>query len=186
MDRFGGEVPAEPHPYVDSALYDAIDQAWKSVPLASRREMLGNMQANLEMMSTDGRICSGTAMSGTDIMVHVTQCDLLYLHRELGYPKHILQPLFACDNDADVQGFLSDQFPDLPFLASTVAELSEFKAKNLLKKNEWRVIPDVELIGMGFVCTSLTKQSSKSKIKGASAVVRERQVLALLRAPVRW
>ena len=184
-------------PHVDTAIYDAIDQAWRSVPLGTRRKMLANVKANLEMMSDGQTICSGTAMSGTDIMVHVTQCELHYLHRELDYPKHILKPLFACDTDPNVQGFLADQFPDLPLLVNSVAELSNFKAQNLLKKNEWRVIPDVELIGMGFVCTSVTKQSSKSKTnrgcvsrgegatgisfgESASAVVKRRALLSFL------
>ena len=127
---FEGKEPELHDPYVDTALYGAIGQAWLSVPLGTCREMLANIQANLEMMSDGNVICSGTAMSGTDIMVHSTQCDLLYLSREFGYPRHMLRALFACDIDANVQGFLSDQFPDLPCLVNSVGELSDLKAKN--------------------------------------------------------
>ena len=96
-----------------------------------------------------------------------------------------------------MQAYLADQFPELPCLVNTVKELSEYRANNLLHRNTWRALPDIELCGMGFVCTSVTKQSSKSSAnrgcvargegatgvsfkESAEAIIRRRALLNVL------
>ena len=127
----------------------------------------GRGGGHMVMSGSDKMIPSGSAMSGTDIMVHATNVDLAYMCDQFDFPTFALDHQFACDNACAVQAFIVDQYPNLPCLIGSVAELAEDKVRNILRRDKWHTISEVEHFGAGFVCISRTKQSSKrSQNKG--------------------
>ena len=108
----------------------------------------------------DSVITIGTACSGSDMLLNVTDALLEYWKSEFGVALRV-QAEFACEREAKKQAFLIEQF-GAPCIFQDVSELSGARATDVVS-GQARRVPAVTLFASGFSCVSRSKLNNNRK-----------------------
>ena len=115
-----------------------------------------------QLVSSQHVLTVGTMFSGADISERLVNKLHKVWSTLLGDTvPQLFRFVFQCEIDPLKQVWLTEQFPDVPFLFSDAASLSQPKALNL-KSGDYVQVPSVHVLLAGFSCKSRSKLNSNS------------------------
>ncbi|CAK0808227.1 unnamed protein product [Prorocentrum cordatum] len=138
-------MPASP------SMKDVSEFFLGKLPTEQRRQL----DAAVALATSEGRFLRvGTACSGTDSPVAV------FRGLAKAMPRLKVEHTFSCESDVKKRQWITDNFPDLPYLFGDIQELPTGKAFNYITGKAAQV-PPVDIFIAGFVCKSVSLENNE-------------------------
>jgi site-specific DNA-cytosine methylase len=117
-------------------------------------EQRHQLDAAVTLATSEGRsLRVGTACSGTDSPVAV------FNGLAKAMPRLQIEHTFSCEFDAKKREWITDNFPDLPYLFGDIQELPTGTAFNYIT-GKAEEVPSVDILIAGFVCKSVSFENN--------------------------
>ncbi|CAK0790294.1 unnamed protein product [Prorocentrum cordatum] len=118
-------------------------------------EQRQQLDAAVALATSEGRFLRvGTACSGTDSPVAV------FRGLAKAMPRLKVEHTFSCESDVKKRQWITDNFPDLPYLFGDIQELPTGAAFNYITGKAAQV-PPVDILIAGFVCKSVSLENNE-------------------------
>ena len=145
--------------YKETMLREAIVKFHQGISPFNLVRWYTNVRSTLGFLAPRGLLTCGSGCSCTDCYVLAEQALFEYWAEVYKFkvPKHQLK--MAAEKDPASRSFLMRQHPELEMLLKNVQDFYRSMVVDVLSGTK-KPLPDVKHFTAGFVCTSITSESS--------------------------